>query len=167
MSSASNSPLAARSLARGIETWAGSTHAFIQRTTWRRWLSVFIAPAPGLDEIHRRHAKSGGEDAVGGDGGAPALEVAEHGHPHVYVAAGDELVGELQRRAAGVNAAVGLSVQALPSGGLRAARALGDDDQREQATHGAAFVDLADDALDVVGDLGEDDAVRAPGEPGV
>src|SRR4051812_20140125 len=53
-----------------------------------------LPPAPLGGEFVALDAESGGEDAVGGDGGAPALDVAEAGDAGLEPGARLDLVGK-------------------------------------------------------------------------
>src|SRR5690606_6405004 len=112
--------------------------------------------------------EAGAEDAVGGQRGAAALDVAEHGDAGVEPGAAPDLRGHRLAHGAGDDLAVA-AVLRLPlhRGALGGHGALGDDDDGERGVGPVPVLEAPGDLVDVERGLGGEDDLRSPGDPGL
>src|SRR5690606_36121898 len=124
--------------------------------------------ASGEDEFHGVVAEAGGEDAVGGDGWAAALHVAEDDVARLDARARFDGVGDEVGDAAEAN---GIRAGGVETADDRLAAdgacAFGGADDGEAAAAGASARDDVGHGVHREGDLGQEDDVRAGGDAGV
>lgn len=119
------------------------------------------------DEFDGVGAEHGTEDAVEGGWAAAALEVAEHAIPDLLAGAFFDFGGDEGADAAEAGFAMGLLTGGGDEVGALFPGAFGDDDEGEEFSLLFAFLHLFADALELEGDLGDEDDVGAAGDAGV